>query len=92
MASFLWFMSLPLSSRSSWIDRPEGVSVYCLVRGPLLLCTTNTDDQQSRTLQKLPFAGMKVCNAFNPSNCMDGAETMHITIPAGGKPLLLVGK
>ena len=73
-------------------ERWQDDSVYCLIRGPVLLCTTNTDDQQTRTVYNLHLAGLKVCDAFNPSNCMKGAETMQITIPAGGKPLLLVGK
>lgn len=74
------------------LERWQDDSMYCLVRGPMLLCVTNRDDEQTREIPNLPFAGKKVCNYFDQSSCVDGASKMKIKIPHGGMPLLLFGK
>ena len=72
-------------------ERWQDDSIYCLIRGPLLLCTTNTDNEQTREIPNLPFSGLKVCDAFHPDVCVRGSSTMRISVPAGGEPLLLLG-
>jgi alpha-amylase len=75
-------------------ERWQDDSFYCLVRGQILFCATNTDSQQqSRTIPNLPFEGAgTVCNFFNSGQCQQGAGTMTITIYAGQSPVLFAKK
>lgn len=73
-------------AREVWQDD----TIYCFVRGKLLVCTTNGASSQTRNIPNLPFAGKQVCDWFQPSSCQTGAAQMAITIPQGGLPLLLL--
>jgi hypothetical protein len=73
-------------------ERWQDDTFYCLIRGPVLLCATNTDSQQqSRTIPNLPFAGSgTVCDYFSGQYCQEGQSTMTITINAGDSPILIM--
>mmetsp|Transcript_10385 Transcript_10385/g.11825 ORF Transcript_10385/g.11825 Transcript_10385/m.11825 type:complete len:467 (+) Transcript_10385:186-1586(+) len=73
-------------------ERWQDNSFYCLIRGPMMLCATNTDAQtQSRTIPNLPFAGMgTVCDYITGNYCQEGQSTMTITINAGTSPILIM--
>ena len=76
---------------TKYLERWRDESVYCFVRGSLMVCTSNTVGQsQTRTIPNLPFAGKRVCHWLDQSApCVAGEATMTITIPASGAPLLL---
>ena len=72
------------------LERWQDSTIYCYVRGPLLVCTTNQVTEQTRTIPNLPFSGKTMCNWLDSSApCVSGDSTMTITIPAGGEPLVL---
>lgn len=73
-------------------ERWQDESFYCLIRGPMMLCATNTDStSQTRTIPNLPFAGMgTVCDYFSGNYCQNGQSTMTITINAGDSPILIM--
>jgi alpha-amylase len=73
-------------------ERWQDESFYCLIRGPMMLCATNTDSQsQTRTIPNLPFAGLgTVCDYFSGGYCQNGQATMTITINAGDSPILIM--
>ena len=71
----------------TYVERWRDDSIYCYMRGPLLVCTCNEGFKgQTRTVPDLPFAGTTLCNWFNHSDCMQGASTMTLTVPPGAHP------
>jgi alpha-amylase len=94
MYSFLKKLSAAHQTLQPWnyelLERWRDDTIYCLVRGALLLCGSNTPGTaQTRTIPNLPFEGYTMCDWMDASQpCVQGASTMTVTTPTNGNPLL----
>ena len=85
-AAYAIFGATQFAVEERWRDD----SVYCMIRGTSMYCSSTSSQQQQRTIPNLPFAGQgTICEVFsNGGFCQAGASTMTITIPANQGPMI----
>jgi alpha-amylase len=64
-------------------ERWQDDTMYCLIRGVSMLCTSTSSSEQQRSIPNLPFGNQgTICELFTNGWCQNGQSTMTITVPA----------